>query len=168
VLKWAALGDDGVRRRIEGLFAGCGAPAGSLELRGYSPHEAMIGEYADIDIALDPFPFCGGLTSCEALWMGVPVVTWPQDRFAARQALAFLHELALDDLAAGSAEAYVAIAAGLAADETRRAALRRDLRARMARSPLGDAAAFTDSLEAAYRAMWRRWCVGEAPPGLDL
>jgi protein O-GlcNAc transferase len=168
VLKWAALGDDGVRGRIEGQFAAAGAPKGALELRGYSPHEALMGEYADIDVALDPFPFCGGLTSCEALWMGVPVVTWPKDRIAARQTLAFLHEIGLDDFAADSVEAFVAVAAALAGDEPRRTALRGELRARMSASPLGDARTFTVTLETAYRAMWGRWCAGESPAGLDI
>jgi predicted O-linked N-acetylglucosamine transferase (SPINDLY family) len=157
-----------VRRRVQALFAAAGAPEDALELRGFSPHAELLAQYADIDIALDPFPFCGGLTSCEALWMGVPVVTWPGDRFASRQSAGFLHSVGLDDLVAGSAEDYVAIAAALAADGSRREALRRSLRPRLAASPLGDAAQFTPGLEAAYRHMWRRWCAGQEPKAFDL
>jgi predicted O-linked N-acetylglucosamine transferase (SPINDLY family) len=164
VLKWASLGDPGVRRRIGRLFADAGAARDALEMRGFSPHGRMLAEYADIDIALDPFPFCGGLTSCEALWMGVPVVTWPGERFAARQTLGFLNAVGLADLAAGSAEAYVAIAASLAGDVERRAALRGSLRQRMRGSALCDARKFTPTLEAAYREMWRGACSGR-PPG---
>ncbi len=168
VLKWASLADPGVRRRIAVLFAEAGLPEDRLELRGFSPHARMLAEYADIDVALDPMPFGGGLTSCEALWMGVPVVTWPGDRFAARQSFAFLKTLGLDDLAAVSAEDYVAIAAALAGDPERRAALRTQLRPRMAASPLGDARLFTPCLEAAYRRMWRRWCAGDAAQGFEI
>jgi len=139
-----------------------------LEFREFSPHANMLAQYADIDIALDPFPFCGGLTSCEALWMGVPVVTLPQDRFASRQTLGFLRTLGLEDLAASSSADYVAIAAALSADVVRRETLRDTLRPRMAASALCDAKAFTANIEAAYREMWRRWCAGLAPARIDV
>ena len=110
----------------------------------------------------------GGMTSAEALWMGVPVVSWPQDRIASRQTFAFLAELGLTDLAATSANDYVRIAAGLAADPARRAELRRTLRGRMDASALTDGAQFTPGLEAAYRQMWRRWCAGEGPVAITI
>jgi len=168
VLKWESLSDGGVRRRIGQLFAAAGVRAQALELRGFSPHAQMLAQYDDIDIALDPFPFCGGLTSCEALWMGVPVVTLPQDRFASRQTLGFLRCVGLDDLAATSPKDYVSIAAALSADVSRREMLRAALRPRMAASALCDAKAFTTALERAYREMWRRWCAGAAPTHFDL
>lgn len=168
VLKWESLSDGGVRRRIGELFGAAGVRAQALELRGFSPHAEMLAQYRDIDIALDPFPFGGGLTSCEALWMGVPVVTLPQDRFASRQTVGLLTNLGLDDLAAASPDDYVAIAAGLAADVVRREKLRANLRRRMAASALCDAKAFTSALEAAYREMWRRWCAGLAPAALGV
>ena len=168
VLKWKALSQVSVRARLTAAFAAEGIGADRLELRGQSPHADMLAQYGDIDIALDPFPYSGGMTSAEALWMGVPVVTFPQDRIAARQTVAFLTELGLTDLAAESADDYVRIAAGLAADPERRADLRRTLRPRMAASPLTDGAQFTPGLEAAYRRMWRRWCAGEAPAALTV
>jgi len=168
VLKWTSLADSGVRGRIAGMFAAAGVPSDALELRGFSPHADMLAEYGDIDIALDPFPFGGGLTSCEALWMGVPVVTRPLDRFASRQTLGFLAAVGLADLAATSAGDYVGIAAVLARDGDRRAELRATLRGRMATSPLCDAAIFTPTLEAAYREMWRRWCAGGQAAGFAV
>lgn len=168
VLKWKALSQAGVRRRLEQAFAAHGVGADRLELRGRSPHAEMLAEYGDIDVALDPFPYSGGATSAEALWMGVPVVTLPSDRVAARQTLGFLVELGLEDLAAASPDDYVRIAAALAADPGRRAELRRTLRGRMQASPLTDARVFTPDLEQAYRRMWRRWCAGEAPAAIDL
>ncbi len=168
VLKWKALSEASVRDRLLTAFAAEGIGADRVELRPDSSHGEMLGQYGDIDVALDPFPYSGGMTSAEALWMGVPVVTWPQDRIASRQTFAFLTELGLTDLAASSADDYVRIAAELAADPARRAALRADLRPRMTASPLTDGAKFTPGLEAAYRQMWRRWCAGEPTAALEI
>jgi predicted O-linked N-acetylglucosamine transferase (SPINDLY family) len=168
VLKWRYFGEADVRRRLIEAFAAAGVDPGRLEVRGDSPHAEMLAQYADIDIALDPFPFCGGLTSSEALWMGVPVVTLPQDRMASRQTLAFLHGIGLGDLAANSEDDYVRIAAALAADPARRGELRRTLRPRMAAAPMNDPKVFTPGLEAAYRQMWRRWCEGQPPEAITI
>jgi predicted O-linked N-acetylglucosamine transferase (SPINDLY family) len=168
VLKSKTLMEAAVRDRFQAAFAEAGLETGRLELRGLSPHQDMLAEYGGIDIALDPFPFCGGTTSCEALWMGVPVVTLPGERPASRQTLGFLRTLGLDGLVAQSEADYVRIATELAADADRRAALRRDLRPRMAASPLCDGVLFTASLEAAFRGMWLRWCAGEPPVSFDV
>jgi len=168
VLKWKALNQPGVRQRVAAAFAAHGVGPDRLELRERSPHAEMLAQYGDIDVALDSFPYGGGATSAEALWMGVPVVTLPSDRVAARQTLGFLAELDLQDLAAASPDDYVRIAAALAADPARRAELRRTLRGRMQASPLTDAKAFTPGLEQAYRQMWRRWCEGRPPQAIDV
>jgi predicted O-linked N-acetylglucosamine transferase (SPINDLY family) len=158
LLKWGTLSDDGVRQRLTSAFEAAGLAPDRLILRGKSPHAAMLAEYDDVDIALDPFPFCGGLTSCEALWMGVPVVTLPHAGAPSRQTLGFLSVLGLTEWAAASPADYVRIGAALAADGERLAQLRGTLRRRMAASALCDGAAFTRNLETAYRDMWRRWC----------
>lgn len=168
VLKWKELDQPNIRKRVANDFAVAGVREDRLELRAGAPHARMLGEYGDIDIALDPFPFTGGLTSCEALWMGVPVVTLPQGRIASRQTLAFLSAVGLDDLAASSQEDYVRIAAALAADPARRAELRAALRGRMRSAPANDAKGFTAGLETAYRQMWRRWTEGQAPATIDI
>lgn len=147
VLKWRTLVDEALCQSLRQAFAARGITPERIELRGISPHADLLRQYADIDIALDPFPFTGGLTSCEALWMGVPVVTWPQDRVVSRQTLAFLSAIGLPELAARDAGDYVAIAAALAADQPRLARLRSGLRARMRASPLMDVAGFTRALE---------------------
>ncbi|HEX4095113.1 MAG TPA: hypothetical protein VHX64_00220, partial [Caulobacteraceae bacterium] len=167
-LKWSALDDAGVRERVLRAFAGHGIEAERIELSGHSPHAAMLAEYGEIDVALDPFPFCGGLTTCEAMWMGVPVVTWPGDRPASRQSLAMLKVLGLSELAASSEDDYVSIAAGLARDPARLQALKGGLRERMSASPLCRGELFTPTLEAAFRGMWRRWCAGEPPAAFDV
>lgn len=158
ILKWKSLADAAECDRLRQAFAAHAIAPERLELRGPTPHREMLTEYGDVDIALDPFPFCGGLTSCEALWMGVPIVTLPGSRPVSRQTLGFLNQLDASELAAPSAARYVAIAAELAGDLDRLATLRADLRARMAGSSLCDGARFTRGLEAAYRTMWRRWC----------
>ena len=158
VLKWRSLGDAAVRDRYQAWFAAEGIEPNRIELQGASPHAEMLAAYGGVDVALDPFPFSGGVTSCEALWMGVPVVTWPGARPVSRQTAGFLRALGLAELIAADREDYVAIAAGLARDRDGLTALRAGLRARMAASPLCDGVRFTRHLEAAYRDMWRRWC----------
>jgi len=105
---------------------------------------------------LDPLPFSGLVTSCEALWMGVPVVTLAGHRPVERQTAGLLTRIGLPELIAADAETYVAIARGLALDPARRRAIREGLRARMRASPLCDEAGFARAVEAAYRAVWAR------------
>jgi predicted O-linked N-acetylglucosamine transferase (SPINDLY family) len=115
-----------------------------------------LAVYRDVDVLLDSFPWGGHATACEALWMGVPVVTLPGDRHAGRMVASALTQVGLAELIARTPEEYVARAAALAGDPERLAALRDGLREQTRRSPLCDGAAFTRHLEAAYRAMWRR------------
>jgi len=160
VLKWKTLSFAGERERLAAAFAAAGGDVARLDLRGPSPHAKMLAEYGDIDVALDPFPFSGGLTSCEALWMGVPVLTMPETRPVSRQTLGFLAAVDLEgDFAAASAEAYIERAAALAANPDELDGLRETLRPRMAASPLCDAPAFARTIQEAWRDLWRHWCV---------
>ncbi len=168
LLKWKTLADAGVRRRLTEAFAADGIGPERLELRGASPHAAMLAEYGEIDVALDPFPFSGALTSCEALWMGVPVVTLPGAAAASRQTQGILQVLGLTEWIAASPADNVRIAATLASDLPRLAELRPALRKRIASSPLCDGPAFTAGLERAYRQMWRQWCAGKSAASFDL
>jgi predicted O-linked N-acetylglucosamine transferase (SPINDLY family) len=118
--------------------------------------------YRDVDVLLDTFPWGGHATACEALWMGVPVVTLLGDRHAGRMVAGVLRQVGLDDLVARTPSEYVATAVALAGDGERLAALRLGLRERVRGSPLCDGAAFTRQLEAAYRELWRRWAGGGA------
>lgn len=147
ILKWRTFNDETFRRKIIKAFGQRGIDKERIELRGPSFHADLLKEYADIDIALDPFPFTGGLTSCEALWMGVPVITWPQSRVVSRQTFAFLSQIGLSELAAKDAEDYVRIAAELAKDSERLISLRANMRDRMRVSSLMDETGFTRHLE---------------------
>ncbi len=147
VLKWRTLVDKPLCDAIRHAFVRRGIDPLRLELRPASFHVDVLKEYADIDIALDPFPFTGGITSCEALWMGVPVVTWPQSRVVSRQTFAFLSVIGLPELVAEDGDEYVRIAVDLARNHERLAEMRRSLRDKMKHSPLMDVVGFTRQLE---------------------
>jgi len=147
VLKWRTLVDDTLKKSIHRAFTDRGVSVSQIEIRPASFHVDVLKEYADIDIALDPFPFTGGLTSCEALWMGVPVITWPQSRMVSRQTFALLNQIGLPELAAKDAEDYVRISVELANNLQLLMQLRQTLRQRMQASPLCDVAGFTQNLE---------------------
>ena len=114
--------------------------------------------YNQIDIALDPFPYSGGLTTLESLWMGVPVVTLNPAGFAVRHSVSHLSNAGLPELIAPTQNVYVDTAAQLANDLDHLSELRRGLRSRMAASPVCDAKHFVKDLERAYREMWVAWC----------
>ncbi len=155
ILKWRTFADDLLCQTVRDCFAQRGVAPERVELRGASFHADVLREYADIDIALDPFPFTGGLTSCEALWMGVPVVTWPRSRVVSRQTFALLSVIGLPELVAGNADDYVCIAVALAKDKKQLAALRSGMRKRMSASQLMDVNGFTHQLEQCLIALYQ-------------
>jgi predicted O-linked N-acetylglucosamine transferase (SPINDLY family) len=157
LLQASALSDPLVQRDLRARAEALGIPSERLELRPFVPVEQAARAYHDVDIALDPFPFCGGMTTLDALWMGVPVVTLPQAMIAGRQSASMLANLALPQLIAADEAAYVEVAASLARDLDRLAALRAGLRERFRASPLADYARFARDLEHAYGEMWTRW-----------
>ena len=111
-----------------------------------------------MDIALDPFPYSGGLTTCEALWMGVPVITWPGELPQGRHSASHLTNAGLSEFIASSAAEYVGLATRWAHDIPALTELRAGLRDRVARSNLCDGAKFTSALEGELRQIWRQWC----------
>ncbi|MEI6559460.1 MAG: tetratricopeptide repeat protein [Rhodospirillaceae bacterium] len=162
LLKSRQLADEAVARALRQSFGRHGVARERLELLSWTAgFESHLDSYRRVGIALDPFPYNGTTTTCEALWMGVPVVTLAGERHAARMGASLLTRLGLDELIAADPAAYLEIAAALATDRARLAGLRAGLRQRMTASPLCDAAALARRLETAYRIMWRRWCAGE-------
>lgn len=152
VLKSASLDFHDTADRVLEAFEEFGVAAGRIELRGWATErEAHLSMYDDIDVALDTFPYNGTTTTCEALWMGVPVVTRAGDVHMSRVGATLLHAAGLDDLVAQNAVEYVEAAVALAGDEERRRELRSILRRRLENSTLLDHAGFTRKLEQVYR-----------------
>ncbi len=163
LLKGTLLADEGVRRHCLDLFAQRGAAADRIEfLPRIAAMAKHLGAYGKVDIGLDPFPYNGTTTTCEALWMGVPVVTLRGDRHSGRVGASLLSRVGLEDLVAEDLEDYGARAVQLAADPDRIGALRTGLRERLRASPLCAEAGFARQFEGALREMWRRWCAGDA------
>ena len=153
LLKWRTLADASLCASIHAGFAARGIDPSRVALRPASFHVDVLHQYAEIDIALDPFPFTGGLTSCEALWMGVPVITWPQSRVVSRQTYALLSAIGLTEWVAHDAQHYVAIAQQLTTDKPKLAQVRASMRQVMQASPLMDVDGFTQQLEQAFYAL---------------
>jgi predicted O-linked N-acetylglucosamine transferase (SPINDLY family) len=158
VLKTHQFTDPATTARVQQAFATHGVCADRLELRGPSDHRRFVGEYNGIDIVLDPFPYSGGLTTCEALWMGVPTVTVPGEIFASRHSVSHLSNAGLADWVAPDIGGYIELAVAKAGDIAALATLRSGLRAQVKASPLCDAPRFGRSLGAALRFAWGDWC----------
>jgi protein O-GlcNAc transferase len=158
LLKAKALNSKSVQDRLRESASTAGIPADRLDLCGWLSPVDHLARYSRIDIALDTYPYHGTTTTCEALWMGVPVITLAGSVHLSRVGVSLLSNAGLPELIAQSPEDYVSIATELAGDLPRLADLRRTLRQRMETSPLMDAAQFARDVESAYRAVWRRWC----------
>ena len=151
LLKYRIFEDAATRQFHQGRFAAAGLASDRLELVGHiDAAHGHLAAYGRVDIALDPFPYNGTTTSCEALWMGVPVVTLAGTRHAGRVGASLLHRVGLDEFVADDAASYVAVAAALATDPDRLALLRSGMRERLAASPLLDGAGFARSVETAF------------------
>jgi predicted O-linked N-acetylglucosamine transferase (SPINDLY family) len=135
-----------------------GVSSDRIEIVGRVSTPQYFETYRRIDIALDPFPYPGGTTTCDALWMGVPVVTLAGANAVARAGVSILSNAGLPELIATSLSDYVRIAADLAGDLTRLAGMRSTLRDRLKHSALMDAERYCRSVEAAFRHMWQALC----------
>ncbi|MCC6303509.1 MAG: tetratricopeptide repeat protein [Gammaproteobacteria bacterium] len=163
-LLMTSVPEGSMRNALLEKFAGHGIDAQRLVLWNRVPVERYVEILGQIDIALDPFPYNGTTTTCETLWMGIPVIALAGDSSVSRSGCALLKSVGLEELIAPDEEAYVGIAAALSADPARLAGLRSGLRARMIASPLRDEVGITRDLEAAYRAMWYTWCTSNPDP----
>lgn len=160
MLKAKSLADARMRERIRQQFARLGVAAERLLLQGWEAETANhLALYNKVDIAVDTYPYNGATTTCEALWMGVPVVTLRGPTHASRMGASLLTAAGLGELIAATPERYVETCVELAADLARLEAMRVGLRARVRDSALMDEAGFTRALETEYRRMWRAWCV---------
>jgi predicted O-linked N-acetylglucosamine transferase (SPINDLY family) len=161
LLKYRALDSMAASDRLRRLFAAESIAPHRVELSGWSPRADLLALYNQVDVALDTFPYSGGLTTCEALWMGVAVVTCPGATFAGRHSLSHLSNVGLAETIAAGVDQYVERAVHLAEDLPRLSQLRAGLRARVADSPLCDGQRFAENLLTLLRDAWRQWCVKE-------
>lgn len=154
-----------VQTDIRALFAAHSIDPARIEFRGRSPHAELLATYCEADIALDTFPYNGGLTTCEALWMGLPVVACAGETFASRHGLAHLTAAGLPELVAADFDRYEQIAIQLAGDLDALSRLRSGLRARVASSALCDGPRFAANFSRLMREAWHHWCNGPAEDG---
>ena len=158
ILKSHQIRDDAIQERVLGMFEAEGIERSRVQLL---PRVSSVLEhlalYSQMDVALDTLPYNGTTTTCEALWMGVPVLTLAGARHAARVGCSLLKTIGAEELVAASEEDFVALARQLASDPARLAALRGQLRERVKRSPLHDEKAFAAKMGAAFEDMWRRF-----------
>jgi predicted O-linked N-acetylglucosamine transferase (SPINDLY family) len=145
------------RQRVLDFFEERGIHA-RVDLLSEMPLKQYFAAYQQIDIALDPIPYNGGTTTCDALWMGVPVVSLAGNLAVHRAGASLLANVGLPELVAHTSEDYRAIAVGLARDPERLLSIRSSLRERMRASPLMDEPRFASDFDAAIRSMWIDWC----------
>jgi predicted O-linked N-acetylglucosamine transferase (SPINDLY family) len=163
VLKALPLADEGTRRLAQQRFVDCGIDPKRIEpLPPTVPLSAFLAEYSRMDIALDTVPYNGGTTSCDALWMGVPVVTLPGGRFSSRMGASVLKTVGLEELVANDADDYVRLAASLASDTRNLQDFRSTLRNQVSVSPLCNAAEFSRDFETVLQEI-----VAESTAGSD-
>jgi protein O-GlcNAc transferase len=162
LLRSPQFSEPGPRARFSDLLGQHGISPERLKLSGRAPHREFLATYNEIDIALDPFPYSGGLSTCEALYMGVPVLTRSGDIFAARHSVSHLANVGLHDWIADTTDDYIAKAKTLSADLPALAKIRASLRAQTTASPLCNAPLFGKNLGAALREIWVVYC--EARP----
>jgi predicted O-linked N-acetylglucosamine transferase (SPINDLY family) len=159
LLKSPGLKDSALGPRALERFAAHGVGQDRIIFCDYDPKVSdHLARYGDVDIALDHFPYCGTTTTCEAMWMGVPVVTLAGPIHLSRVGASLLTNVGLTELIAKDRDEYIALACGLARDPDRMGSIRAGLRDRMEQSPLCDGPRFTKAFESALREAWREWC----------
>jgi predicted O-linked N-acetylglucosamine transferase (SPINDLY family) len=157
-----------VCERIRGIFAGHGIAGDRIRLEGHSPHYELFECYNEVDVALDPWPYSGGLTTCEAMLMGVPVVTLPGPTFAGRHSATHLVNAGMPELVTKDWDEYRQRALELVGDLDSLATIRAHLREILLQSPVCDAPRFARNLANALRAIWQRYCEGKPPAPLGF
>jgi protein O-GlcNAc transferase len=158
LFKSKALVSESAREKARQFMRESGIRPDRLDLRVWAPASKHLALYNQIDIALDTYPYHGTTTTCESLWMGVPVVTLAGQTHVSRVGVSLLQNVGLAEMIGSTPEQYVQIAVDLTNNLPRLAELRSTLRQQMERSPLMDAPKFARNIEAAYRQMWHTWC----------
>ena len=158
-IKNPSLSDNATADRYLALFDLHGIPAERVMLQGLAPTmNEHLDCYRHIDISLDTFPYNGTTTTCEALYMGVPVITVTGNSHAGRVGTSILSSLGLEESIASTQDDYIRKAAALAGDQDRLTELRLTIRSTMESSPLCKGDAFAQKMEQCYRKIWKDWC----------
>lgn len=160
-LKFRQLGNEDTRRTVAERFRRHGIQAERLILEGASPYQEYLAKYGEVDLALDPFPYQGGTTSVQGLWMGVPMVSMAGDRYVSRMGENILRQTGLTEFLAHDEEDYIQRAIEAVSRHTHLATLRETMRERMLNSSMSDTARFTGYFETAIRLAWADWCAGQ-------
>ncbi len=155
---YMVLSTDGARERLYRALESHGIERARVDLGSGVTRADFLSAYNDVDIALDSFPYSGCMTTCEALWMGVPVIAFPGPLMAGRQAAAVLNTVGLTDLIAKDQGDYEDRAVALAEDSRRQTLLRVSLRSTVADSPLCNGRILADDFEEAIQKIWWEWC----------
>jgi predicted O-linked N-acetylglucosamine transferase (SPINDLY family) len=166
LLKSKIFGTEFGREKIKQRLRNLGFDLEKVELRPETLK--YLDEYGDVDIALDTYPYPGGGTTCEALYMGVPVVTLVGKRHGARFGCSLLHNIGLDECCARSKEEYIETAVRLAFDKARLASLHQGLREQMRASPLMDGKLYMQDLERSYLRIWQAFLQSAEPDSPEL
>jgi predicted O-linked N-acetylglucosamine transferase (SPINDLY family) len=156
--------DERVLSRLRKHLYSANIAEARVNLKSYELfYEEHMSCYREIDLALDTFPYTGTTTTCEALWMGVPVLTLAGDRHAGRVGESILTRIGMEEFISRNPEDYVERAVRWASDLPRLAALRSGMRERMQASPLMDHRRMAQGLESAYRTAWEKYCSSMTP-----
>jgi protein O-GlcNAc transferase len=158
IIKYKGIDSAANIKRLRTKFEAQGIDKSRLTLEGKSSHVDLLARYNDVDITLDTFPYSGGLTTFESLWMGVPVISVPGKTFASRHSLSHLSTIGLPELVAKDKDDYVRLTVELAKDAERMVELRVGLRSRMANSPICDGDKFSRNFTTLMKKIWRDWC----------
>ena len=159
IMKSNQLSDQHTKIRCQEMFSAQGIAPDRLILSGMLPSATdHMAYYGEVDLALDPFPYNGTTTTFEALWMGVPTLTYSGNVHACRVGASIVSRIGLEDYVAYSPEDYIALAVKKSSSLNELRQLRRSLRSRMLSSKLCDSAAFAHQIETAYQNMWRVYC----------
>ncbi len=165
-LKSSSFGTEDLRKRTLDVLATHGIDSKRVRMEGQSAHYDLLNSYNEVDIALDPWPYSGGLTTCEALLMGVPVISLPGPTFAGRHSATHLINAGMPELVVSNWSEYLARAVELASDLQSLSTIREHLRQILLQSPVCDGAKFARHLSDALRAIWQRYCEEKPPAAL--
>ncbi len=168
LLKATRFGDPDIQDRYRQLFGSHGIDPGRLDFVGATSPAEHMAFMSRADIALDSFPFTGGATTVDALWMGVPVITHPGETISSRHSLDHLTHAGLTELIASDLDQYVLLALDLAQNPVRLDELRAGLRPRLLASPLCDPDRFVGHFETAITTLWQRYLSGQPPQAFDV